>query len=118
VAHCFVPVLRPSGLDTYLGRHVLMARSREHVYRDHSIPEIMCNRCHAVFSTHKALSDHSRSASRCELKELSHNSYARIDADQKKELRRPEKKSWPQDRRWKRVFAVIFPGEDIPSPCE
>jgi len=78
----------------------------------------MCERCEAVFTTDKDKKSHLRVTPPCEIKEPPQRSDARIDPDQEEQVRLRETKSSSQDERWRRVFAVIFPGEDIPSPCK
>ncbi|KAM0485069.1 hypothetical protein ACHAP7_003094 [Fusarium lateritium] len=99
-------------------------RLKEHIFRNHKLPEHRCHRCLEVFEGENALSKHSRSPGGCKVQTCSSQEEG-IDANQEKLLHARSKKSKNtgshlkkvEEDRWNEVYRIIFPDEDqVPSP--
>jgi len=86
---------------------------REHVYRNHSLKGTICDRCLEKFGSQDALTAHRRAAVRCELRDLE----PVISEEQDKKLRVRPKKGCTEEEKWADMYRILFPNEDIPSPC-
>jgi hypothetical protein len=79
---------------------------------------IDCTRCGAKFKTHDDLDSHFLSARPCLLaaKELPEGitpHIARALRSRKKAYR-----NQPEEERWEGIYRILFPREDVPSPCK
>ncbi|WZH39407.1 uncharacterized protein QYS62_000324 [Fusarium acuminatum] len=99
-------------------------RVKEHIFRNHKLPEHKCHRCLEVFEGEVALSEHSRSPDGCKVQTCSSQEEG-IDAGQEKLLHARAKKckntgshqKKVEEDRWNEVYRIIFPDEDqVPSP--
>lgn len=91
----------------------LLTLRREHVYRRHSLKNL-CARCFEHFDKPEALKAHQRAKVPCELKQQSPDT---ITDEQEKQLRARAKPNWSEETKWQEMYRIIFPGEDVPSPC-
>ncbi|KAJ4261523.1 hypothetical protein NW762_006950 [Fusarium torreyae] len=96
-------------------------RVKEHIFRRHVLPENQCPRCFETFDTGEVLFEHSRAGVRCEVR--SQNPQEGINQSQWKQLharaKKASRRSHPrkvEEERWKEVYRIIFPGEEVPSP--
>jgi hypothetical protein len=97
----------------------LQKRYREHLYRCHQQP-IHCKRCWQEFSNQEQLNSHLTVAALdiCELKP-GHPPEG-ITLEVEKRLR-SRKKAYPdqsEEDRWKDIYRLLFPNEDVPLPCK
>ncbi len=98
---------------------LLNRRGREHLYRGHKMP-IHCKRCKAVFDDQEKLKAH-------EL--LDPTQICKVQLDVQLNGITPEQMSQLKSRkkifraqsdadRWRVIYQVLFPNEDVPSPCK
>jgi serine/threonine protein kinase len=94
---------------------------REHLFRKHRQPQRRCARCREDFDTIRAMENHLRSESTCEVNEVEEDEIF-IDQKLERSLRRKPpsaglvKKS--EHEKWIDMFCLIFPNHvPIPSPC-
>jgi hypothetical protein len=94
-----------------------MASYREHLYRRHRIPA-RCSRCGDVFKHLDHLNAHLRNLVPCEVRPEEPNEGITADIEKKLKSR---KRAWPnqgEEGRWREVYQILFPNEEIPSPCK
>ncbi|KAM0242377.1 hypothetical protein ACHAPO_000794 [Fusarium lateritium] len=96
-------------------------RVKEHVFRNHKLPEHQCLRCFKAFGSAKALSDHSRSSDQCQVQSGTVQEEG-INASQEKLLHVRAKKNSAashlkkvEEERWSEMYKIIFPNEEQPS---
>ncbi|KAG8675634.1 hypothetical protein FPOAC2_01700 [Fusarium poae] len=96
-------------------------RVKEHVFRNHKLPEHQCLRCFKAFESAKALSDHSRSSDRCQVQSGAAQEEG-INATQEKLLHVRAKKNSAtshlkrvEEQRWSDMYKIIFPNEEQPA---
>lgn len=103
---CFFP-----GFDS-------VSRLKEHLYRQHKIPQHYCYRCCSAFSEEDSLREHQRAPQGCQIREHG-NKKGLVTFEQERELRSKKRSRQYQseDEKWKDVYRIIFPEESIiPSP--
>jgi hypothetical protein len=66
------------------------------------------------FDGSEALKDHQRAKVPCELKQASVDT---ITDEQEKKLHTRAKPNVPEEEKWREMYQIIFPGEEVPSPC-
>lgn len=94
-----------------------IARVKEHIYRCHRMP-VHCKRCWKQFKNQELLDSHLTVdiGAMCELK----NGTAPdgITTEQERRLRSRKKSSPNQsdEGRWREIYQVLFPNEEVPSP--
>jgi hypothetical protein len=84
--------------------------SREHLYRTHRAP-IQCPRCSLQFQDQQALKTHLKSRTVCAYTEGQ-------PVEAKLKRRRKATRDQTDAERWETIYALLFPGEIIPSPCK
>src|SRR5450432_3930299 len=87
---------------------------REHLYRRHVH---VCLRCHHAFKNQKELDFHSVQAKACEPR---NGVIEGITPEIGRKLKSRKRGSDDQSEkgRWEAIYRLLFPGEDIPWPCE
>jgi len=107
-------------------------RVKEHVYRKHSprgkdASMNACNRCFRCFADAKALKEHQRAKTPCRLRGEGEKEGDReegamgvdlITETQEELLRMRAKANSSSEEKWRDMYKVIFPGEEVPSPCK
>ena len=92
---------------------------REHLYRCHQMVR-HCRRCWKTFKAQTQLDSHMTVAAAdiCEVQPV--RTPEGITPDQEKRLRSRKKTSPTQsdEDRWKDIYRLLFPNEEIPSPCK
>ncbi|KUJ19004.1 uncharacterized protein LY89DRAFT_509659 [Mollisia scopiformis] len=94
-----------------------IARVKEHIYRCHRMPT-HCKRCWKPFKNQEQLDTHLTVdiAAMCEL--VPGHPPEGITTDQERRLRSRKKSSRDQsdEGRWREMYQLLFPGEEVPSP--
>ena len=85
------------------------------MYRSHRIHQ--CPRCKDVFETQQALEDHVVAIDPCELR--SGKPFDCVTAKLKELLQntKGEYRRQSEADRWRGVYHLLFPDDEIPSPC-
>lgn len=93
--------------------------SREHLYRNHRAPRYQCARCLHDFKTPKNLFKHQRQLESCQIVTQVPNLDLISDA-QEARLKERGKHNSPRsnEEKWADIYKIIFPQEDVPSPCK
>jgi len=93
-----------------------VSRMKEHLYRKHC--KIHCQRCKQVFRKASDLVAHSMLPDSCPIRDG--NGPADISAQQELQLKSKKYASRYQseETKWVEVFGILFPGEQVPSPCK
>src|SRR5580658_1178061 len=91
--------------------------SRGHLYRYHTIHQ--CPRCKDLFKNQEDLDNHIDAIQGCEVKPNS----TQVDGitNRIKQRLQCRKKAHPgetEPERWKNIYNILFPNEDVPSPCK
>jgi len=87
---------------------------RQHLYDCHAA--IYCTRCYTQFKRKEELVDHRRSAASCDVRDPM--PLQGLSEDQR-ELLKPRDRNRSEEERWKTVYKICFPEDQIiPSPCE
>ncbi|CZR55765.1 uncharacterized protein PAC_05653 [Phialocephala subalpina] len=94
-----------------------IARVKEHIYRCHRMP-VHCKRCWKQFKNQELLDSHLTvdTSSMCELKNgITPDG---VTTEQERRLRSRKKSSPNQsdEGRWREIYQVLFPNEEVPSP--
>ena len=95
----------------------LIPEYREHLYRRHRIP-VRCSRCGEIFKHQDNLNAHLRNQVPCHIRP--EEPIEGVTADTEKRLK-CRKKAWPnqtEEDRWREVYQILFPYEEVPSPCK
>lgn len=93
-------------------------RLKEHLYRRHMLP-IHCYRCREVFPSDKLLQLHSRSDTRCAVRDDAALELEGIDASQERLLRSRRRTDKTEEDKWRDVFRICFPADapdSVPTP--
>ena len=97
----------------------LLIMGREHLYRGHRMA-VHCKRCWKIFKNQEQLDSHLTVATSdiCDL-QPGHPPEG-ITPEHERRLRSRKKTSPDQSEaeRWKDIYKLLFPNEEIPSPCE
>ncbi|KAK1826624.1 hypothetical protein QBC39DRAFT_15227 [Podospora conica] len=90
-----------------------VSRMKEHLYRKHC--KVHCARCKQTFKRSAELELHERSEG-CQMRHV--RCPADITAQQEKQLKskRYSTRFQTEEEKWREVYRLLFPGEDIPSP--
>lgn len=80
-----------------------------------------CRRCYATFASESLLTDHSRSANSCVVRDAV--PMEGFDKDQEKALkgRKTMFRAQTEEEKWRIVYLILFPDTalgEMPSPCE
>lgn len=94
---------------------------REHLYRNHRLPDNPCPRCGDPFSDAKTLNAHLRSDNPCRKKDIA--AAQGIDEHQEKKLRERKRvgSAVTDEQRWRDIYMILFPEankNNLPSPCK
>ena len=93
---------------------VVLTWNREHIYRRHSLKNF-CPRCFEHFDELETLKSHQRADLPCRVKEPVSDGI--ITEEQDKQLHQRAKSHCTDEDRWDEMYRIIFPGEEVPSPC-
>jgi len=100
----------------------MLTKSREHLYRKHTLPKFTCHRCCEPFEVEEDLQLHARAPTPCQIREP--EPIDGFTQDQEKRLRSRKKKpgeELTEPEKWRAMYRILFPDvaeDDIPSPCE
>jgi hypothetical protein len=96
-----------------------LIRYREHLYRRHRAP-IQCRRCWKIFETAEDLFLHSNVADidKCELQPELTAEGITPDVERRMRSRRKTHRSQSEEYKWKELYSMLFPRDEIPSPCK
>ncbi|KAK8134384.1 Protein kinase domain-containing protein, partial [Apiospora sp. TS-2023a] len=94
-------------------------RLKEHLYRNHRLPNNPCPRCGDPFGDAKALNAHLRSDNPCCKKDIA--AAQGIDEQQEKKLRERKRvgSAVTDEQRWRDIYMILFPEankNNLPSP--
>ncbi len=87
---------------------------REHIYRRHSLKNF-CPRCFEHFDEPEALKSHQRADIPCKVNAPVSDGI--ITEEQDKQLHQRAKSNCTEEEKWDEMYRIIFPGEEVPSPC-
>jgi hypothetical protein len=90
----------------------MLTKTREHLYRKHLV--FQCERCSREFPTQAERSSHLREKIPCNVVDL-HVPDGVTEA--KKERLKSKKVPHDKIQQWNLIYEILFPGEDIPTPC-
>jgi hypothetical protein len=99
--------------------HDLLTIQREHLYRSHEIA-LHCERCWRIFDKAEDLKSH-RTVDATQICQVEPgNPPDGITPEIERKLRSRQKKHPGQtgDDRWRDIYRLLFPNEDVPSPCK
>jgi hypothetical protein len=94
-------------------------KSREHLYRCHrKTPH--CQRCWLIFDNQEQLGLHMTvsAAEICEVKIGQPPDGISAEDEQKLRSRKRRHPNQSDEETWRDVYRILFPNEDVPSPCE
>ena len=94
-------------------RSVCANLCREHVYRRHFMKNL-CPRCFEHFDKPEDLKNHQRSEVPCKLRQMTIES---ISEEKEARLRKRAKAQSTEEEKWAEMYQIIYPGENVPSPC-
>ena len=102
--------------DPLLQSSELIILHRGHLYRHHRI--FQCPRCKKLFSSQDEMDAHFIVLQGCDLS--SEAAIEGITSNIEKHLRSRKKtyRHQTEENRWAEIYRLLFPGENIPSPCE
>jgi hypothetical protein len=102
--------------DPLLRSRELIILHRGHLYRHHRI--FQCPRCKELFSSQDEIDAHFIVLQGCDLS--SEAAMEGITSNIEKHLRSRKKtyRHQTEENRWAEIYRLLFPGENIPSPCE
>lgn len=94
-----------------------IARLKEHLYRQHMLPQHLCSRCLETFSSEAELREHSRAPTPCQVNV--NTNVEGITLDQEKALKSKKRTSKSgintNEEKWKDIYTILFPTESPPS---
>ncbi|KAH8589329.1 hypothetical protein B0O99DRAFT_336726 [Bisporella sp. PMI_857] len=93
-----------------------VSRVKEHLYRSHMV--INCTRCGTTFKTHEDLDSHMTNATPCLLAVTEVPEGITPHILRALKSRKKAYPNQPEEERWKEVYKILFPYEDVPSPCK
>lgn len=97
----------------------MLIHHREHLYRAHKKP-IHCKRCWTLFKSQEELEEHMiiQAADICET--VPGKTPDGITVEQVMQLRSRKKSTREQsdEDRWRDIYRLLFPDEQVPSPCK
>ncbi|ETS05791.1 hypothetical protein M419DRAFT_71321 [Trichoderma reesei RUT C-30] len=85
-------------------------RVRDHIRRKHLRPRHLCERCFAAFRNQAGLQRHS--ALQC----IANENDPYLSSTDWERLRAARIRNKPDDEKWKQMYHVLFPNEEIPNP--
>jgi hypothetical protein len=92
---------------------------RGHLYRYHRVHQ--CQRCKDLFNSQEELDTHIEALEGCDLRALEALEPLEGITSKVKERLQCRKKAYPgqsEADRWKDIYRVLFPNEEVPSPCK
>ena len=93
---------------------MVLTWDREHIYRRHSLKNF-CPRCFDHFDEPEALKSHQRADIPCKVKAPVSDGI--ITEEQDKQLHQRAKSNCTEEEKWDEMYRIIFPDEEVPSPC-
>jgi hypothetical protein len=90
---------------------------REHLYRQHRVP-IQCKRCWQTFKAQEALDAHLTVLNICPLQTGQAAEGLTPDLEKRLKSRKKSSPDQTEEARWKEIYALLFPNEVVPNPCE
>ena len=92
----------------------MLTWDREHIYRRHSLKNF-CPRCFEHFDESEALKRHQRADVPCRVKAPVSDGV--ITEEQYTQLHQRAKAHSTEEDKWEEMYRIIFPDEEVPSPC-
>lgn len=74
----------------------------------------LCPRCFEHFDKPEDLKSHQRAEAPCKLRQMAIES---ITDEQEAKLRKRAKAHSTEEEKWAEMYRIIYPGENVPSPC-
>ncbi|KAK4143397.1 uncharacterized protein C8A04DRAFT_28820 [Dichotomopilus funicola] len=103
---------QPSSSLSQIGSDV---RKQEHLYRKHY--KVHCQRCKTVFSDARELAEHDMLFSRCRVRDdIPNPSDITIQQEKQLKSRKHTSRRQSDEDKWRDIYRLLFPGEQIPSP--
>jgi len=91
--------------------------NREHLYRKHRLPKYPCLRCGTAFNELEPYKEHVRTAVPCELKPETVSEGLDKALEERLKSRKRIASNQSEEKKWKDMYAILFPGEPCASPC-
>jgi hypothetical protein len=92
---------------------------REHIYRGHRIVPY-CKRCWKIFKSQEQLDFHMivEASEICDVKPGSPPEGITVEHERHLRSRKKTSPNQTDCDRWKDIYKILFPNEEVPSPCE
>ena len=103
-----IPILRASiNLTSY----------REHLYRCHMAP-IHCSRCWVQFKDQEEYWAHTHATCICELQPRPALKGITPEIEARLRSRKPSLPRQSDEQKWREIYSLLFPNEEVPDPCK
>jgi len=79
---------------------------------------IHCKRCWKIFRNQEQLDEHIRATEICELQAGQPPEGLTVEAERKIRIRKKLHPGQTEEDRWREIYKLLFPTEEIPSPCK
>jgi hypothetical protein len=93
----------------------LISIFRGHLYRHHLV--FQCPRCKTLFPSQDKLDGHFTAIQGCDLSTAEAAEGITVNIEKRLKSRKKTYRHQTEVDRWKEMYQIIFPREDIPSPC-
>ena len=89
---------------------------RGHLYRHHRI--FPCPRCKVLFESQEEVTLHIGKPEGCEFRESKQEDGITSEVVERLRCKKKTRKGQSEEESWAEIYQLIFPGEDVPSPCK
>src|ERR1700712_5790068 len=97
----------------------MLITCREHLYRKHQIP-LHCERCWQIFDNQQSLKAHITvdAIEICHVQPGHPPDGLTPEIERKFRSRKKAHRDQTDDDRWRDMYRLLFPDENVPSPCQ
>ena len=95
---------------------IMLIVYRGHLYRHHMI--YPCQRCKEVFRSQEAVRLHLTRTQGCELRDVQIGDGITNEIVEQLKCKKKTHRGETEEDRWQKIYALLFPGASLPSPCK